>query len=738
MSNPKNPLDDFASYTYHFELHAATTWDELLPIFSSDKNDQTTSTLGRGTLLINTRQDAHQSIDHVKFNYLGPSLNPDCHFIPSGNITFSVFEPNRIAFLTKINNLMTVNNISSLQYLHWALKVIFVGQTFDNTQTSLPPPADGLVIPMIFSAMDSTFGSQGGIYNMQFVSVADFARATSNNNSLDNIISLGHFTTSLKDKVISSRQPDEKSGSQTDSTKQAPAPVQERNDLVVEMQGSGTKLACRSLAIELNKLYQDTYKTMLKNDVGAKDIKYNINFDIELDKPLSNKVPITFDPHLSITDCIYKIIRASDELNVIVNTSYNGIHKDGHPDVNFISIMPRMIYRDTYVEINYDVSMYKGTNTDMHGIIGGIEFDYLFSDPGKNVDILKFDIHMIHGIAWFANSTKGGINHNTVDKKALGTNISKNDSAIKVSDNKIDNRFAIPAQKNDIALWNVVVPDNRGSVTMKPDAVENQQLMFSTVAEMHGAFAPQAIFTIRGNIDLLRAGVILPDTDLSAMKRIPFGVRSPFWIKVNIKDQDGSPFYYTGRYLVSSIENHFNNGQFTQDISVIMMPGTTADSGGKSQQPTQTRTIAHKTGGGKIPTNWKSGSEPYNSMFHAASTKYGVPMELLQAVAWRESKFDPNANNAGLNKNGTYDSGIMQLNSKMGPQFNYADTKNLNTYDPNASIDVAARYLSSLHDQTGSWTSAVAAYNQGLGSLRANGVANQGYVNDIMTMSGVK
>lgn len=55
-------------------------------------------------------------------------------------------------------------------------------------------------------------------------------------------------------------------------------------------------------------------------------------------------------------------------------------------------------------------------------------------------------------------------------------------------------------------------------------------------------------------------------------------------------------------------------------------------------------------------------SVPHEQCFIDASKKYNVPKEILITVASVESKFNKNAIN--YNKNGTYDLGIMQINSR--------------------------------------------------------------------------
>lgn len=56
--------------------------------------------------------------------------------------------------------------------------------------------------------------------------------------------------------------------------------------------------------------------------------------------------------------------------------------------------------------------------------------------------------------------------------------------------------------------------------------------------------------------------------------------------------------------------------------------------------------------------------------YNEAASYYGVSPEVLQAISYVESQFSPNAIN--LNKNGSYDYGLMQINtcwySALGPE----------------------------------------------------------------------
>ena len=103
-------------------------------------------------------------------------------------------------------------------------------------------------------------------------------------------------------------------------------------------------------------------------------------------------------------------------------------------------------------------------------------------------------------------------------------------------------------------------------------------------------------------------------------------------------------------------------------------------------------------------------SVPFGNVFQEAEVHYGLPRFLLVEVARAESNFNPQAqSNKGAQ-------GIMQIVPRWHPD--------VNPFDPVASIWYAAKYLTILYANTGSWRLALAAYNWGIGNLKEFGIAN--------------
>ena len=107
----------------------------------------------------------------------------------------------------------------------------------------------------------------------------------------------------------------------------------------------------------------------------------------------------------------------------------------------------------------------------------------------------------------------------------------------------------------------------------------------------------------------------------------------------------------------------------------------------------------------QIPSFGNSPSKAQiGQMLDAASQKYGVPQNILKAVAWQESSWNPNA----LSFDGQHGKGIMQIDDR-----SHAFARTPEVFDPQKNIDYGTRYLSQLYKETGSWSAALKRYNGG-------------------------
>ncbi|MCI1965269.1 MAG: lytic transglycosylase domain-containing protein [Oscillospiraceae bacterium] len=125
-----------------------------------------------------------------------------------------------------------------------------------------------------------------------------------------------------------------------------------------------------------------------------------------------------------------------------------------------------------------------------------------------------------------------------------------------------------------------------------------------------------------------------------------------------------------------------------------------------------------------------SGGNSLNDVFDRASQTYGVPENLLKAVAKAESGFQADAvSSCGAQ-------GIMQLMPSTAKSLGVS-----NPFDPEQNIMGGAKYLGSLLSKYGDAKLALAAYNAGSGNVKKYGGIppfreTQNYVKKVMAYAG--
>jgi soluble lytic murein transglycosylase-like protein len=99
-----------------------------------------------------------------------------------------------------------------------------------------------------------------------------------------------------------------------------------------------------------------------------------------------------------------------------------------------------------------------------------------------------------------------------------------------------------------------------------------------------------------------------------------------------------------------------------------------------------------------------------HACWEQAAQKYGVNAQLLYAIAKTESSLKPTATNHA-NNNGSYDVGLMQINSSWLPVLKRYGIAEKDLYEPCVSIEVGAWILAHNIRTHGYTWAAVAAYN---------------------------
>lgn len=141
---------------------------------------------------------------------------------------------------------------------------------------------------------------------------------------------------------------------------------------------------------------------------------------------------------------------------------------------------------------------------------------------------------------------------------------------------------------------------------------------------------------------------------------------------------------------------------------------------------------AGSSGFSKVLGESLSASTDLDAVFKEASAAYGVPVNLLKAVAKAESGFNPNA------KSGCGAMGVMQLMPATAKALGVT-----NAYDPRQNIMGGAKQLSRLlKSYNGDAALACAAYNAGSGAVAKYGgvppyAETRAYVKKVLSYAGM-
>jgi len=539
MAYPANILDPFKSYVYHFELHAASTWDALKSLETQDLNAVTTPYAPNGTLLINTRRDAHQTIDDVKYHYTGPFINTENIMSPAGNVSMTVFEPNGVSFVEKLEELKRQYNVSNFAgSIQFVLKIFFVGRYADNSIETLP----AIVIPMKLDKIEAEFNHMGGRYSILFQISAGGLLPTPDNR-LANLLAYTNKDVYIKAKTL----PEALTFLQNK--------LNDNKDFVYEEERTvGRKIR-----------YQITYDPEIVGDLKLVTTKSFKPGDV---------AQIPLDRHLTIMEWIKQLVMSSKDVTDMIYASAAGLQQPKHPDVKIPTYTARVELTDSEVILAYHVHVYTGQSIPG---AGEIFFDYLFSDPGKNVDVMDFAIKYNNILGYLSSTKSGAVPVETgQDPKSPKANPGVTSRGPIVPDRAQNpdknpqsstQSVAREISQNDIDAMPTDVRDaKRGYPNSTHDAVLSKGLAFDTLMMAVSGSANQS-FRIRGYYQLLAPCIPTPDG-----QNLGFGTKGGIWIKVNIRDQFKRPFFYTSWYQLLSVEHHFSNGLFTQNLITTISP----------------------------------------------------------------------------------------------------------------------------------------------------------------------
>jgi len=601
MSIPHNILGKFNTYSYHHILMVCNSTDAAEALATTDEitsfqhprgtdNRYEARTIGKTSkgkyvTLIDGTTDARFYITSARWsNVIAADPTVGKGDIPQSTTMstdgeLEIIEPLGAKFLnvlTKICNELDTDPVG----LVFLLKTIFVGHT-GNGQTEMI----STVRPMMFIAYDVTaiFDSSGAKYTLSFVGLTNGA------GKLPQPQKIFEGTAFKIEKTL------EKTFASLEDTINNKYTKFKKNvikDFAKTLQDNSVAEAKKFLI----ENYREVKYKIISKDYTEKEYSAG---DVEPDQTKDKKDGAVVN---------YGKVGIEQILNRIMLSSSDVLADKNDPENKFIYkiISTLRTTPDEYI-VEYHINKYKQavspyTQQEKDGKIEplkgqSIEFDYIFT--GKNVDIKTFDIKMEMGMAFFQIAATT----NSIPGKGK-----KSKSVVTTGSSSTANDGMKLRGKTPLFLGSTL-----SKTTMRNTKTPVNSASFQALLDRHASLENiSANMVIYGNPQLLDEMSILPSevtagqTEEPKEKETinPRWMSAPTLIKVNIKmpvdnndtNTEYEPFWYTGYYNLMTVENVFNEGEFTQELGMFSIPISSEAEQVVDEEETKAKPVANTTG----------------------------------------------------------------------------------------------------------------------------------------------
>jgi hypothetical protein len=598
MALTENPLHKFNSYSYHHILIACDSTETAAAVsnLNASENNNTgtfftdvyskrgasvgnvealdSSNGGKYVVVINGAKDAEFVIDNAKWQTLItpyiPSIDPNTIQATSIALegSFDVIEPRGVQFLNVINDVGVILDTGPTG-ITWLLKTVFIGQIAGPT-----PKVQYItnINPLMFFMINiaGNFNESGSEYLVTFVGQSNGVSKMSQYSKL----SLGNTSFASDNRTLP--------------------------EVLGAIVGDNTAFAGGGLVSKIQATYNE-YVTKTEQAGTGREIKYEIRLDSKYENYVVDQLQlsqsgrgsggggINFGTIETIEQAISKVMLMSDQVKADAKASPKSIFK----------VYSSLRTTNTEAIVTYFVKSYKipesgklggEPNTGINNIL---EYDYIFT--GKNIDILKFDIRMEMGLAFFkllessTTLTSNQVEQTEQEKDRKKNEQTKPDGTQTETDVGV-NTGAEKQTEHRNKSKRIIFPGQEFEKKFQrnhKDTLNNMN--FQAALSKHAALENlEANITIHGNPNILNDVNIAPfqitDGQIQGNELFPDFLVKPVLCKVNVMmpannsltgaspSKFSQSFWYKGYYSIIFIEHEFKRGVFTQTFDMMSIP----------------------------------------------------------------------------------------------------------------------------------------------------------------------
>jgi len=605
MSNPKNELGKFRSYSYHHILMVCNNTQaaeeltrtseitafqkpiigkrfEPRQIGNDEKNKYVTLIDGTSDALFYITEASWENIIAME-DYIGEGNIPQSTSM-SLEGELEIIEPLGANFLNVLVNVCDALDTDPVGLL-FVLKTIFVGHNDDGGTEMISN-----IKPLLFINYDLTaiFDSSGSKYRMMFVgAVNGFGKLP----QTQQIVNGFQFKMNPADSLAETFN---KLGDAIDKAYlsfEQKAKSDYAKVIYDASKKEGQLLDAVGSAVQSASFFDDNYRKVkykiFANDYTDTKYKAGDNSNVRIAN-IKDDGSYNFGLNIGIESIIKKIMASS--VGVLDDGKTN---EEGKRFVYKIS--SGLNSTDDEIIVEYYINKYEMLMLPYEAAYEGkefkptdgqfIEFDYIFT--GKNVDIKEFDIKMEMGMAFFqiAATTDSYSTQETVDQGTISQTAPLGGSTSVASNNK-KNRKKTPLFLGS-KLSAQITRNTRNPV---------DSATFQTLINRQAALESiEARMTIYGNPLLLGEMQVLPsdlinkqlDKQIAAADKPkkdttinPRWLKTPTLVKVNVKmpvdtndvNTEYNDFWYTGYYTLFAVKQIFSDGEFLQELDMVSLP----------------------------------------------------------------------------------------------------------------------------------------------------------------------